>query len=207
MDRRTTASLWQRWLAATLDAVPLLAIAIPFLLGRRRRHLRSPLVTDLAAVALNGAYEVTAARWAGQTLGQRALGIRVVDQATGNRPAIGQLMVRWAITAVPDVVWLLVRQSTGAQSGQALDAVDDLQPEIEALRHQHGENRQALNHALMRLYQERGVNPRDACLSSLLAVVPALLGRAVLMVPALRAPLHQGLHDRLSKTVVIRAQP
>ena len=48
MDRRTTPSLWERWLAATLDALPLLVVSIPFLLRRRGRHLRcgKPPATD-----------------------------------------------------------------------------------------------------------------------------------------------------------------
>ncbi|MDQ3979429.1 MAG: RDD family protein [Actinomycetota bacterium] len=207
MDRGTTASPWERWLAGTIDALPLLVVSIPFLLRQWGRRERSPWIADLAAVALSGAYQVTTMRRAGQTLGQRALGIRVVDQATGNVPTIGQVTVRWAIAAVPDVVSLLVRRSGAANEHDAMTAVEDIAPEIEALRQRHGGNRHAVNDALMQLYQDRGVNPMDACLPSLVAAVPTLLGRGVLIAPALRAPLRQGLHDRLSQTVVIRAQP
>ena len=61
-----------------------------------------------------------------------------------------------------------------------------------------------LNQALMQLYKQRGVNPAQACLPSLLGAVPGLLGRVVLIASAPRAPSHQGLHDGLAKTVVIR---
>jgi len=197
MDRPTTASLWKRWLAAVMDVLPLLLLSVPFLLGRREPRGRPAWITDLAAPGLSGVYQVTATRLAGQTLGQRALGIRVVDQETGGLPTIRQLSARWAITAVPDVLSNLVHRSLAAKEDQGMAAVKALEPEIDALRQQRGKDRQELNDALMNLYERRGVQPAQACLPSLLRALPALLGRGVLVAPALRTPLRQGLHDRL----------
>ena len=198
------ASLWKRWLAAAMDALAVLVLSVPFLVRRRGSHRRPPWIADLAATALSGAYQVTATRFAGQTLGQRAVGIRVVNQETGDMPTVGQATLRWAITAVPDVVSMLVHRSLAAKEDEALAAVKALEPEVNALKREHGADQQGLNQGLMQLYKQRGVNPAQACLPSLLGAVPGLLGRVVLIAPALRAPLHQGLHDGLAKTVVIR---
>jgi uncharacterized RDD family membrane protein YckC len=198
------ASLWKRWLAAAINGLAVLVLSIPFLLRRREASGPLPCIADLTATVLSGAYHVTATRFAGQTLGQRAVGIRVVNQETGDIPTGGQATLRWAITTVPEFVSMLVHRSLAAKEDQALAAVKALEPEVNALKRQHGADQQGLNQALMQLYKQRGVNPTQACLPSLLGAIPGLLGRVVLIAPALRAPLHQGLHDGLAKTVVIR---
>lgn len=163
-----------------------------------------PWRLDLVSGALAGAYQVTATRLAGQTLGQRALRIRVVGEETGDTPTIGQATMRWAITAVPDALSMLARLSPAENGEAAVAAAEALNSEVNALRRQHGRDQRELNEALMRLYEERGVNPVPAFLRMLLRAVPLVLAQCLLIAPAVRGPLHQGHHDRLSKTVVIR---
>jgi len=47
-------------------------------------------------------------------------------------------------------------------------AMQELQPEIQALREQHGTDKQAFSQAMMALQKERGVNPLAGCLPALL---------------------------------------
>jgi len=71
-------------------------------------------------------------------------------------------------------------------------AVAQLQPEVQALREQHGDDRQAFSQAVMALHQERGVNPLAGCLPALLQI-PVFI--ALLHVLRRLAPGADGLYS------------
>ncbi len=201
-ERVDIAPRWKRWAAGLIDSVPIVLLSLPLLgpqrgeVGGRRRWVR-----DLATRAMIGAYQVSTTAVAGQTFGQWAVGIRVVDQWTWATPTLRQLLLRWATTSLPQDLSALLPIS--AQEKRALAAVRELQLEIERLRQQHERNRRAFNRALMSLYESHRVNALHACLPSLLRVLPGLAWSCAVHGPALRGPLHQGLHDRIARTVVV----
>ncbi len=203
MDGQVIASLRKRWLADAVDALLLGLALLPLLLRARNRQRRMPGVVDVLSVFLSGAYQVSTTALAGQTLGQRRLGIRVVDQTTGGTLTWRQSALRWVILALPDGLSLLVRRFTTRRTEDVLTAMRELGDEVNHLREQYGRDRQGLNEALMALYEERNVNPTEGCSLSLMAILPGLLARAFLSAPALRGPLHQGFPDRVCRTVVI----
>ena len=205
MAGQAVASLWKRWLAAAIDGLLFVLPSVPSVIRATTVPRRSPGSLHVLATVMSGAYEVSATVLVGQTLGQRALGIRVVGQDTGGVPTLRQAVLRWAITAVPDSLSRLIDRSLAPKDEQALAAVRDLGAEVDRLRRQHGPDRQGLNEALMALYKERNVNPMTGCLPSVLGVLPALICRSLLYAPALRDPLHQGIHDRVAKVLVIES--
>ena len=198
------ASLRKRWLADGVDALLGLTL-LPLLLRAPNRHRRLPGVLDVLPAFLSGAYQVSATALVGQTLGQRTLGIRVVDQRTGRAPTWRHSGLRWVILALPDGLSLLVRRFTTRRTENVLAAMRDLGDEVDRLREQYGRDRQRLNEALMALYEERNVNPMEGCSVSLMAILPELLARAFMSAPALRRPLHQSFADRVCRTVVVEA--
>ena len=207
MDGHVVASLWKRWLAAAIDGLLFVLPSVPNLVRVRNGPRRLPGSLDVLAIAMSGAYQVSATVLVGQTLGQRALGIRVVRRDTGGVPTVSQVLLRWAIAAVPDGLSLLVDRFLTLEDEQALADLKALEADVDELRRQHGSDRQGLNQALMALYQERNVNPMKACLSLLLDVLPGVLCRCVLYSSALGGPLHQGMHDRLADTIVVGSSP
>ena len=207
MDGHVVAALWKRWLAAVIDGLLLALPSVPRLIRARKGPRRSSGSLDALAILMSGAYQVSTTVVVGQTLGQRALGIRVARRDTGGVPAVSQVLLRWMITAVPDGLSLLKDRYPTPKDEHARAALEDLGAEVKALRQRHGPDQQGLNQALMALYQEREVNPMTACLSMLLDLLPGVLCRCVLYAPALRAPLHQGLHDRLANTIVVASSP
>ena len=203
-EAHAIAPLWKQGIASFLDSLPFLVMALPFVLLRqtvqaRRRSIR----LELAAMAFSGTYHISLTAWRGQTLGQMAAGIRVVDEKTGAAPTSRQSALRWALTTTPGGVLRLAPVSTRAEN--TLAAMADLQPEIERLTQRHEGDRQKLNDALMALYEKSNVNPMDGCWPILLRTLPGLLYSGALYGPALRGPLHQGLHDRVAGTIVVQS--
>ena len=203
VEAHAIAPLWKQAIASFLDSLPFFVLALPFVLLRqtdyaRRRRIR----LELAAMAFSGTYHISLTALHGQTLGQMAAGIRVVDEKTGATPSSRQSAVRWALTTIPGGLLRLAPVSTRAEN--TLAAMADLQPEIERLRQRHEGDRQKLNDALMALFEKSNVNPMDGCWPFLLRTIPDLLYSVALYGPALRGPLHQGLHDRVARTVVVQ---
>lgn len=75
----------------------------------------------------------------------------------------------------------------------------DLQSKIEELKRAHEDDHDAFQHAMMKMYKENQVRPYVSCLPAL-AQLP--LGLAI-EAPALWTPLHQGLPDKLARTIII----
>ena len=94
---------------------------------------------------------------------------------------------------------LLVRRLTARHWKAERLEQPDLRSEIEALKREHGDDRDAFQHAMMEMYEENRVRPYVSCLPALLQLP---LGMAI-EVPALWGPLHQGLPDKLAGTIVI----
>ncbi len=195
------APLWKRWVAGLVDEMPLFLMALPFLLESRRGSARPPRrELQLAAAALCSAYQISLTATIGQTLGQMVVGIRVVDAKTATVPTLRQSALRWAVASVPEGLSRLLRASVKLEEPPALVG---LKAEIERVKQLHRGDRQSLNEALMALYKGHKVNPLESCLPLVLQVVPALITSCLLHGPALKGPLHQGLHDRAAGTVVV----
>ncbi|MCU1484306.1 MAG: hypothetical protein JWN67_1052 [Actinomycetia bacterium] len=80
----------QRFLARLLDGLVLLLplVVLSLTLGR---------AGFLLWLLLTAAYEITLVARDGQTVGKRALGIRVVSAETGAVPTVGQAVRRWLV--------------------------------------------------------------------------------------------------------------
>jgi YidC/Oxa1 family membrane protein insertase len=65
------------------------------------------------------------------------------------------------------VVIMLVLTPLTLKSTRSMTAMQELQPEIKALQAKHRGDRQKLNEEMLKLYQERGVNPLGGCLPML----------------------------------------
>lgn len=199
------APLWKRGVASVLDSLPVSVVALPLTHaspgdGARRQRRRF-----LAALAFSGVYHVSLGATRGQTLGQRVVGIQVVDADTGAVPTSKQSAVRWAMAVVPEALSRLVPLS--AKVATTLAAIEDLQPDIERLTQRHHGDRARLNEELMELFDKAHVDPADAYLPMLVRALPSLAITLALYLPALKAPWHQGVHDRVAGTVVVRASP
>ena len=202
VEAQRIAPLWKRWIASLLDSVPLFLVALPFILQGRRRGARRPSrEVELAAAALSGVYEISLTATTGQTLGQMLVGIRVVDTKRATVPTLRQAVLRWVLTFLPKGVSRLL--NTPSKVEQAAATLTELQPEIERLTQRHRGDRRRLNEALMALYKERKVDPVEACFPVLLPVLPVLGSSFLLHGPALKGPLHQGLHDWAAGTIVV----
>ncbi len=206
VERHHIAPLWKRWLAAQIDGLPFAAVALPFILSRRRDGSGKPgWALSLAVRAADGIYQVAMTAKFGRTVGQMAAGIRVVDRRTAAPPRWRQSLLRWALTSLPSALLTLLPVS--GKEEQSAAEIERLRPAIQDLRQRHAGNRRRLNEALMALYESHNVDPLRGCLPSLLRVLPALVYNGILHGPALLGPLHQGLHDRASRTVVIDDGP
>jgi len=79
----------------------------------RRPHLVDARATRTVVIVglLSMAYEVMPVLFRGATLGKAMLGLRVVDQETGQRPGPLAVLVRWlmiyGVAAIPLVGWVL----------------------------------------------------------------------------------------------------
>ena len=98
-----------------------------------------------------------------------AKGILYVLKALKNYiPNYGFVLVLFAI-AVKLLVYPLTKKSY-----QSTAAMQQIQPEVSAIREKHKNNPQKLNQATMELYKARGVNPLGGCLPMVLQM-PLLL--------------------------------
>ena len=202
LGRPDVAPLWKRWLAARIDELLFAVVNLPFIIRRRRKgSARRRKGSDLALTLLSGAYHVSTTANLGQTVGQMAMGIRVVDRKTAASPNWRQSLLRWSLASLPG--GLLVLLPVSAKEEQARAAMEELRPAVEELRERHPGNRQGLNEALIALYRDHNVRPSAGCFRPLLRALSALFSNCILYGPALRGPLHQGLHDWASNTVVV----
>lgn len=199
----SVAPPWKRVVAGLLDSLPVLILALPSMLAGRRkdgsRSVPGRRLAAVAAIAASGAYEIPLIATQGRTLGQRMVGIRVVDEGDGTVPTVYRAAVRWALASAPQGLARLVPMSAGAGATMA-----DLQPEIDRLRRDHHRDRRKLNRALMTLFEEQGVNPARDLLAVLVRVLPALALSGAIHAPALLGPRHRGLHDRVAGTIVVQ---
>lgn len=197
------APLWKRGIASLLDSLPFSVMALPLTHPNPGDSSHRQRLGFLAVLAFSGAYHVALGATRGQTLGQRVVGIQVVDADTGAVPTPKQSAVRWGLTVVPEALSRLVPLSAKVET--TLAAIEDLQPDIERLTQRHHGDRARLNEELMELFDKAHVNPADVYRPMLLRALPSLAFTLALYPPALKAPWRRGLHDRVAGTVVVRA--
>jgi YidC/Oxa1 family membrane protein insertase len=99
-------------------------------------------------------------------------------------PNYGYVLILFSF-AVKFLVYPLTKKSY-----QSTAAMQQLQPEIAALKEKHSNNPQKLNQATMKLYKERGVNPLGGCLPMMLQM-----------------PLLFALFQVFRTTIELRAEP
>ena len=99
-------------------------------------------------------------------------------------PNYGYVLILFAF-AVKLLVYPLTKKSY-----QSTAAMQQLQPEIAALKEKHSSNPQKLNQATMKLYKEKGVNPLGGCLPMMLQM-----------------PLLFALFQVFRTTIELRAEP
>ena len=99
-------------------------------------------------------------------------------------PNYGYVLILFAF-AVKLLVYPLTKKSY-----QSTAAMQQIQPEIAALKEKHGSNPQKLNQATMKLYKEKGVNPLGGCLPMMLQM-----------------PLLFALFQVFRTTIELRAEP
>ena len=99
-------------------------------------------------------------------------------------PNYGYVLILFSF-AVKLLVYPLTKKSY-----QSTAAMQQLQPEIAALKEKHSNNPQKLNQATMKLYKERGVNPLGGCLPMMLQM-----------------PLLFALFQVFRTTIELRAEP
>jgi hypothetical protein len=135
-------------------------------------------------------------------LGFRLLGLRRVEVRDGGpvgvRAAIVFGVVQNARKAVLDRAFAPLKHRTDARRRE----LADLAPEVARLRREHGDDREALERATMRLYSEHGVNPLSSCAW----LLPRLLAAYATDIPGLCGARRQGMADQLAGTVVISEQ-
>ena len=99
-------------------------------------------------------------------------------------PNYGYVLIVFSI-AVKLLVYPLTKKSY-----QSTAAMQQIQPEVAALKEKHSSNPQKLNQATMKLYKEKGVNPLGGCLPMLLQM-----------------PLLFALFQVFRTTIELRAEP
>jgi len=75
----------------------------------------------------------------------------------------------WAIIGLTFILKIIVLP-LAYKSYVSMAKMKELQPEMEALKERHGEDRQAMQQGMMKLYKENKVNPAAGCLPILLQI-------------------------------------
>jgi YidC/Oxa1 family membrane protein insertase len=75
----------------------------------------------------------------------------------------------WAIIALTFILKALVLP-LAYKSYVSMAKMKELQPEMEALKEKHGEDRQAMQQGMMKLYKDNKVNPASGCLPILIQI-------------------------------------
>lgn len=197
------APVSQRLVAGLVDAgvLTLLGFSVSRILGRRFVERRGS--SGVVTVALDAAYRIGLTALTGRTLGQLAAHIRVVQQDSGAVPTWRQATLRWAVAASAALGPGLVPLPGSARRWMV--RAEQLQPRIDELQRKHRHDHQRRNEELLALYEEEGVDPAAGCLAALPQVMAFLVYACGVYLPILRRPLHQGLHDRLARTIVVQA--
>ena len=121
----TLATWWQRVGATLIDA---LVLTIPAVILYFAFAHRNSLLYSLLGIALEGTYLIWyLSRPAGQTIGNRAVGTRVVDAATGQTLNVAGSFKRWFVMA-------LINFSVYLAVGLVLAPLDFLWPLWDARR-------------------------------------------------------------------------
>jgi hypothetical protein len=98
---------WQRSVAGIVDGVPLGGSGI-YLARRLRAQEASVWRRRITVAAAQAAYIIVPTAIFGGTPGQLVVGLRVVDAKTGRRPSPQQVILRWALNALPPLVVRMV---------------------------------------------------------------------------------------------------
>jgi uncharacterized RDD family membrane protein YckC len=199
---RPPASAPLRLASGLVDATILACAEILLRRGVGRAVASSALRTQLQRLLLAGCYFVGALRLAGRTGGQALLGLRVVDEVTGERPGWRGSLLWWAVRQPPEI--LLVPLSTSSRLEDTTRKLREVQPEVDELRRRYRGDRSTLNDAIMRLYGSRGVDLWRGYGPLFVAGAVAAAYGSTMGAGILVRPDRRGLHDRLAGVSVVR---
>jgi uncharacterized RDD family membrane protein YckC len=206
----TPASLWRRAAADGIDTLPF-AIVIGVVVARKVRRGQTFSFPQWAAVAVQ-VVSLLETSWLvaerGGTPGQRLLGLRVVDVATGNNLSFTRALLRASVRSPVSLFQVVIgRRRLDALRGrrnQALQRMADLQPRLTELQEEYSDDPKQLSDAVEALYREHAINPLQGCLDPVAIV--AILYSLATYVAALRSPRRQAIHDHLAQAVVIQTK-
>lgn len=102
----------------------------------------------------------------------------------------------WSIVLVTIVIKLMFYQLS-AKSYRSMNALKRLQPKVEAIKSQHGDDRQKLTQATMELYKKEKVSPLSGCLP-ILVQIPVFIALYWVLVESVQlrhAPFILWIHD------------
>jgi uncharacterized RDD family membrane protein YckC len=209
-DRAAPALLRRRGAAALVDSVPVVIVVGTVAWAKLRRQPdykpRRKATIVAQGVFLLGTSWLVAAR--GTTPGQRLLGLRVVDAATGKNLPFRRALLRNVVRSGGSLLRLAIGrrwlENPRGRRKLVYDRLTALQPKISELQDQYAGDPKGLSDALSTLYREYNANPLKACLDPQLII--SILYSAALYVPAVSTSHHQALHDRLAHAAVIRTK-
>jgi uncharacterized RDD family membrane protein YckC len=96
------AGFWQRFGAVAVDALVMIVVYVPLAVT-----FGASAGSDLALLVSIAYFTVLEGGATGQTLGKRALGIRVIDLSRGGPIGPGRAFIRWAGRIVSTLVFYL----------------------------------------------------------------------------------------------------
>lgn len=102
----------------------------------------------------------------------------------------------WAIVLVTVIIKILF-YPLSVKSFKSMSAIKKIQPKIEALKQEFGEDRQALTNATLKLYRQEKVNPMSGCLP-ILVQIPVFIALYWVLVESVelrQAPFILWIHD------------
>ncbi len=143
------ASRGRQIAAGAVDSLPFVAMIV----ATRRTTGRSLRRWDVAITGVAAMYDIGLTATRGQTFGQRALGLKVIDPRTGGPPTWRDATFRWVTAS------LLPVPLSFLPTPQSVLALRELKPEIERLRREHKGDRHELNDELMALYRSHRISP------------------------------------------------
>lgn len=111
----------------------------------------------------------------------------------------------WSVLRAPKLVLNFWPESPQLKRSNA--TMKALKVEIEQLHQKHRGDRDAMNRAILELYEERNVNPLRPILPVLLRLALHLAYGRMLSVSLRRDPLNQGIAGRRAKILVIDERP
>jgi hypothetical protein len=133
--------------------------------------------------------------------GSRILGLRRVDARTGRDVSRTQEVIR---SGARQGWRFLCRQLIRTPKARASPEWEKLKSDLEAARHRHADDQEALQHEVMHIYQENKARPVRVAYLPVLARVALV---SVVDLPLVWSERKQSILDRLAGTMIVLDRP